>query len=40
MQVFQPLIESGILDKVQDEKGNSIEYWSNSIGWVNGYWKL
>ena len=35
MRVIKPLIEAGILEKVQDEKGNSIEYWS-SIGWVNG----
>jgi len=36
MQVIQPLIDSGILEKVQDEKGNSIEYWGSSIGWING----
>jgi hypothetical protein len=35
MQVIQPLIDAGILEKVQDEKGNAIEYWGNSIGWVN-----
>jgi len=35
MEFVQPLIEAGILKKVQDEKGNSIEYWE-SIGWVDG----
>ncbi len=35
MQLIQPLIDAGILDKVQDEKGNSIERWRNN-GWVNG----
>lgn len=35
MQVIQPLINAGILDKVQDERGNSIENWRGSIGWVN-----
>ncbi len=34
MQIINPLIETGLLEKVQDEKGNSIEYW-NSIGWIN-----
>ena len=36
MQVIQPLVDSGILEKVQDEKGNSIEYWGDAIGWING----
>jgi len=35
-QVIQPLIDAGILEKVQDEKGNSIEYWGATIGWING----
>ena len=35
MQVIQPLIDAGILDKVQDEKGNSIEQWLNN-NWRNG----
>jgi hypothetical protein len=39
LHVFQPLINAGILEKVQDEKGNSIEYWS-SIGWWNGIGNL
>lgn len=36
MIVIQPLIDAGILEKIQDEKGNSIEHWSTSIGWING----
>jgi hypothetical protein len=35
MEVIQPLIDAGILDKVQDERGNSIENWRNT-GWKNG----
>jgi hypothetical protein len=35
MQIIQPLIDSGVLYKVQDERGNSIEYWKN-LGWING----
>ncbi|KAF0232728.1 MAG: hypothetical protein FD181_3850, partial [Prolixibacteraceae bacterium] len=35
MQIIQPLIDAGILDKVQDERGNSIENWRNN-GWING----
>ncbi len=35
MQVIQPLIDAGVLYKVQDEKGNSIENWRNR-GWING----
>ena len=35
MQFIQPLIDSGVLYKVQDERGNSIEYWKN-LGWING----
>jgi len=36
MEVLAPLIDVGILEKVQDEKGNSIENWGISIGWING----
>nr|WP_319509289.1 right-handed parallel beta-helix repeat-containing protein [uncultured Draconibacterium sp.] len=36
MEIVQPLIDQGIVDKIQDEKGNSIEYWGSSIGWING----
>ncbi|WP_320112666.1 LamG-like jellyroll fold domain-containing protein [Draconibacterium orientale] len=36
MQVIQPLIDAGALEKVQDQKGNSIEYWGPEIGWLNG----
>ena len=36
MAVVQPLIDIGALEKVQDEKGNSIEYWGDSKGWING----
>jgi hypothetical protein len=36
MEVIQPLIDNGTLEKVQDEKGNSIEYWGASVGWING----
>jgi hypothetical protein len=36
MEVIQPLIDIGILEKVQDERGKSIEYWGSSIGWING----
>jgi hypothetical protein len=35
MQAIEPLIVSGILLKVQDEKGHAIENWAN-IGWLNG----
>jgi hypothetical protein len=35
MQVFQPLIDAGVFEKVQNKAGNSIEYW-NTIGWWNG----
>ena len=35
MTVIQPLIDAGILEKIQDEKGNSIEYWGESVGWIN-----
>ncbi|WP_319228120.1 LamG-like jellyroll fold domain-containing protein [Draconibacterium orientale] len=35
MQVIQPLIDAGVLEKVQDQKGNSIEYWGAEIGWLN-----
>ena len=36
MAVIQPLIDGGALEKVQDEKGNAIEYWGSSVGWING----
>ncbi len=36
LKVLQPLIEAGILEKVQDEQGNSIENWGNSLEWING----
>jgi hypothetical protein len=32
---IEPLIDIGILEKVQDEKGNAIEKWTD-IGWING----
>ncbi len=35
MQVIQPLIDNGVLYKIQDEKGNSIENWRGR-GWSNG----
>ncbi len=35
MEVIQPLIDAGSLVKVQDEKGNSIEYWGDTEGWIN-----
>ncbi len=35
LRLLQPLIDDGILEKVQDEKGNSIENWGNLMGWVN-----
>ena len=34
MQVLQPLINNGILEKVLDESGKSVEIWRNR-GWVN-----
>ncbi|MRS03344.1 hypothetical protein EG832_09005, partial [bacterium] len=34
MQVLKPLIDAGILYKVQDERGNSIEQWKGI--WMNG----
>jgi len=36
MEVIQPLINAGILEKVQNELGNSIENWDNLMGWING----
>ena len=36
MEVMQPLIDNGTLEKVQDESGNSFEYWGNISGWING----
>jgi hypothetical protein len=36
IEVIKPLIEQGVLEKVQDEKGNSIEFWGDQIGWING----
>ena len=35
MEVIKPLIDAKILEKVQDEKGNSIENWGNLAGWIN-----
>jgi hypothetical protein len=35
MQVMEPIIRSGIIDKIQDEKGRSIENWGE-FGWING----
>jgi hypothetical protein len=35
MQIVQPLIDAGIIYKIQDERGNSIENWKN-LGWKNG----
>jgi parallel beta-helix repeat protein len=40
MKVVYPLIEAGILEKVQDEMGNSIEYWNNSTGWLDGVYSF
>lgn len=34
MQITRPLIDAGILEKIQDEKGRSIENWIG-IGWIN-----
>ncbi|MBK6285928.1 MAG: right-handed parallel beta-helix repeat-containing protein [Draconibacterium sp.] len=39
MQIFEPLINSGILKKVQDERGNAVENWAK-IGWINGIGSL
>jgi hypothetical protein len=36
MQIFQPLIDSGVLKKVMDEEGNTIEDWGTFGGWKNG----
>ncbi len=33
--VVKPLLEKGILVKVQDERGNSIEDWGTYGGWTN-----
>ncbi|KAF0236771.1 MAG: parallel beta-helix repeat-containing, partial [Prolixibacteraceae bacterium] len=35
MDVIKPLIDQGVIKKVQDERGNSIEFWGNRIGWIN-----
>ena len=35
LDVVKPLIDVGILEKVQDERGNSIENWGELIGWIN-----
>ncbi len=40
MEVIQPLIDAGSLVKVQDEKGNSIEYWGDTEGWINAIGNL
>ncbi|MEZ5104294.1 MAG: LamG-like jellyroll fold domain-containing protein [Draconibacterium sp.] len=34
IQIVQPLINKGTLEKVLDERGKSIEYWRNR-GWIN-----
>lgn len=35
MEVIQPLINQGVLIKVQNEKGRSIEYWDNRKIWID-----
>jgi len=35
MDVVQPLIDLGVLIKVQNEKGKSLEYWSKRNQWIN-----
>ncbi len=35
MQVIRPLIDAGLLIKMQDERGNAIEYWESEGAWVN-----
>ncbi|MBK6285934.1 MAG: hypothetical protein IPF54_27525 [Draconibacterium sp.] len=35
MKVVQPLIDAGVIYKIQDERGYSIENWRN-LGWKNG----
>jgi parallel beta-helix repeat protein len=35
MKVVQPLIDAGVLYKIQDERGYSIENW-RKLGWMNG----
>jgi uncharacterized protein YegP (UPF0339 family) len=35
MAAFQPIIDAGMLLKVQDEKGNAIEQLPAPIGWVD-----
>lgn len=32
---FQPLVNAGLLYKVMDESGNSLEYWGAELGWIN-----
>lgn len=35
LSVMKELINDGIVDKIQDEKGNAIEQW-DGLGWING----
>lgn len=35
MTCFQSLVNAGLLYKVMDESGNSLEYWSAELGWIN-----
>ena len=35
MQMIRPLIDAGLLIKMQDEQGNAIEYWESESTWVN-----
>jgi hypothetical protein len=35
MKIVQPLIDAGVIYKIQDERGYSIENWRN-LGWKNG----
>jgi len=35
LNIFQPLIDAGILKKVMDESGNSLEDWGIFGGWQN-----
>lgn len=37
--IINPLIENGVLDKLQDEKGKSIEKWGD-FGWINNIGSL
>jgi len=35
LNVMKELIDDGIVDKIQDEKGNAVEQW-DGLGWING----